>query len=177
MYLTMEEFLNPSKILEELELKEDMTAADFGSGSGGWAIPLAKKLEEGKVYAIDILAEPLSALESKAKLGKVFNIETIRSDIETEKGSKLHPDSCDLVLMTNLLFQCEDRKGVMQEGKRVLKPGGKILIVDWKPDVLLGPKEGRVSADDVKKIAEDLGLKLEEEFEAGKYHYGLVFVK
>ena len=152
-----------------------MVAADFGSGSGGWAIPLAKKLEEGKVYAIDILEEPLSALRAKTKLEKIFNIETIKSDVE--KGSKLFNESCDFVLMTNLLFQCEDKKKVIEEGKRVLKPGGKILVVDWKLDASLGPKESRVSAEEVKKIAKELDLKLEKEFEAGSYHYGLVFLK
>ena len=152
-----------------------MVAADFGSGSGGWAIPLAKKLEEGKVYAIDILEEPLSALRAKTKLEKIFNIETIKSDVE--KGSKLFNESCDFVLMTNLLFQCEDKKKVIEEGKRVLKPGGKILVVDWKLDASLGPKESRVSAEEVKKIAEEIDLKLEKEFEAGSYHYGLVFLK
>jgi len=152
-----------------------MIAADFGSGSGGWAFPLAKKLEEGKVYAIDILEEPLSALRAKAKLEKIFNIETIKSNVE--KGSKLFNESCDLVLMTNLLFECEDKKKVIEEGKRVLKPGGKILVVDWKLDAPLGPKESRVSTEEVKKIAEEIYLKLEKEFEAGSYHYGLVFTK
>ncbi|PIP24588.1 MAG: hypothetical protein COX33_01180, partial [Candidatus Nealsonbacteria bacterium CG23_combo_of_CG06-09_8_20_14_all_36_125] len=55
--LTLMEFLNPSEVLKQLNLKKNMVAADFGSGSGGWAFPLAKKLEEGKVYAIDILEE------------------------------------------------------------------------------------------------------------------------
>jgi len=169
------EFLNPSEVLKQLKLKKNMVAADFGSGSGGWAIPLAKKLEEGKVYAIDILEEPLSALRAKTKLEKIFNIETIKSDVE--KGSKLFNESCDFVLMTNLLFQCEDKKKVIEEGKRVLKPGGKILVVDWKLDASLGPKESRVSAEEVKKIAKELDLKLEKEFEAGSYHYGLVFLK
>ena len=47
-------FLNPQEVLNHLELEGDMVAADFGSGSGGWAIPLAKRLKFGKVYAIDI---------------------------------------------------------------------------------------------------------------------------
>lgn len=152
-----------------------MVAADFGSGSGGWAFPLAKKLEEGKVYSIDILEEPLSALRAKAKLEKIFNIETIKSNVE--KGSKLFNESCDLVLMTNLLFQCEDKKKVIEEGKRVLKPGGKILVVDWKLDATLGPEKGRVSPEEVKETALDLNLRIEKEFEAGSYHYGLVFLK
>lgn len=171
----MESFLNPKEILNKLELRTDAVAADFGSGSGGWAIPLAKKLEKGKVYALDVLEEPLSALKSKAQLGKISNIETALADVERE--TRLLSDSCDLVLMTNLLFECEDKKAVMAEGKRVLKSGGRILVVDWKKESPLGPKEGRISADDVKKIARDFDLKLKKEFPAGAYHYGLVFIK
>jgi len=171
----MEGFLNPNKVLNNLTLREDMTACDFGCGSGGWVIPLAKRLEEGKVYAIDILEEPLSALQSRAKLEKVLNIETIRADVE--RGTPLTSNSVDLVLMTNLLFQIENKKKVFSETKRILKKGGEILVVDWLPKVPLGPKKGRVSADSVKKMAEDIKLKLKKEFTAGAYHYGLVFTK
>lgn len=173
----MEGFLKPEEVLKQLELKEDMVAADFGSGSGGWAIPLAKILKEGKVYAIDILEEPLSALKGKANLLKIFNIEEIRSDLESRAGSQLKEESVDLVLMTNLLFEVEDKKKVLEEGKRVLKKGGKILIVDWKPEASLGPKEGRISEKEVKNLAREIDLKLEKEIEAGSYHYGLLFGK
>lgn len=171
----MNGFLSPSEVLKQLKLKKEMTAADFGSGSGGWVIPLARILEEGKVYAVDILAEPLSALRAKAKLEKILNIETVLTDIE--KGTEIQGESLDLVLVTNLLFQCGDKKSVLEEGKRVLKRGAKLLVVDWKKDSSLGPKEGRVSADEVKKIAEEIGLKLEKEFDAGGYHYGLILLK
>jgi len=171
----MEGFLNPNEVLNQLKLLGEMIAADFGSGSGGWAIPLAQRLKFGKVYAIDILEEPLSALKSKAEIQKVYNIETINSNVE--KGIKLPDLSCDLVLLTNLLFQIEDKKRVLTEAKRVLKKGGKILVVDWLPEALQGPREGRVSPDEVKKMAEDLNLKLEKEFKAGVFHYGLIFTK
>jgi len=171
----MEGFLNPEKVLDQLELRKNMVAADFGCGSGGWAIPLAKKLEEGKVYAIDILEEPLSALISKAKIGKIFNIETRKSDVS--ETSRLMPESCDLVLMTNLLFECQDKKAVLEEGKRVLKKGAKLLIVDWELGGSLGPEEGRVLAKEVKEMAEELDLKLEKEFKASPYHWGLILVK
>lgn len=167
-------FLNPLQVLDKLELRKNFIAVDFGSGSGGWVIPLAKKLEEGKVYAIDILEGPLSALRSRAKLEKLSNIETIRSDVE--KTSKLFDNSCDLVLMTNLLFEVEDKKKVIKEGKRVLKKGGKILVVDWKKEAPFGPKE-KVLAKEVKKIAKELDLKLKREFEAGVYHWGLLLEK
>jgi len=70
----MPDFLNPSEVLKKLKLRKNIIAADFGSGSGGWAIPFAKILEEGKGYAIDILEEPLSALRAKVKIEKLFNI-------------------------------------------------------------------------------------------------------
>jgi len=168
------EFLNPRAILNLLELRKNMIAADFGCGSGGWAIPLAKILEDGKVFAIDILEEPLSALRAKIKLEKLFNIEVIKSDVE--KTSRLLKNSCDLVLMTNLLFEAGDKKKVLEEGKKVLKNGGKILVVDWKKDAVLGPKE-KISNEDIKKIASELDFKLEKEFEAGIYHWGLILLK
>jgi len=173
----MEGFLNPPEILKQLKLKKSLVAADFGSGSGGWVIPLAKILEEGKVYAIDILEEPLSALKSRAKLENIFNVETIQSDVERERGSKLSDSSCDLILMTNLLFECTDKKIVLEEGKRVLKPGGKMLIVDWQKDNPLTPEVEWVSIEEVKRIAKALDLKIEKEFEAGIYHWGLILLK
>lgn len=172
----MEGFLNPNEVLKEIKLRKNMTAADFGCGSGGWAIPLAKILEEGKVYAIDILEEPLSALRAKVRLEKIFNIEIRKSDVT--KASRLMPESCDLILMTNLLFECEDKKVALEEGKRVLKTDGKILIVDWKKDAPLGPeKEKRVSSEEIKELAGKIGFKLEKEFEAGIYHWGLILRK
>lgn len=152
-----------------------MVAADFGSGSGGWVMPLAKGLEDGKVFAIDILEEPLSALRSKIKSEKILNIEPKKANVE--KSSLLISQSCDLVLMTNLLFQVEDIKKVLEEGKRVLKRGGKILIVDWKKGASMGPKGKEVLPEEVEKIAKELGLKSEKEFEAGLYHWGLIVVK
>ena len=168
------EFLNPQEILEKLDLKESMAAVDFGCGSGGWAIPLAKILNKGRVYAIDVLEEPLSALRGRAKMEGLVNIITQRADVE--KGTKLPNFSVDLVLMTNLLFQVDDKKPVFEEAKRVLKPSGRLLVVDWKKTGPFGPKD-KVSAEEVRKIAEECGFKMEEEFNTGKYHFALIFVK
>jgi len=173
----MEGFLNPQEILKELELRKDMIAADFGSGSGGWAIPLAKRLTDGKIYAIDILEEPLSALKNKAGVAAVVNIETIRSDIESKNGSTLKDNYLDLVLITNLLFQTKDKKLVLTESKRVLKNGGKILVIDWSPEATFGPEGKKVSSEEIKKLAKEIGFNLVKEFKAGDYHFGLIFTK
>jgi ubiquinone/menaquinone biosynthesis C-methylase UbiE len=173
----MKGFLNPNEVLKELNLKEEMNAVDFGSGSGGWVIPLAKILEGGKVYAIDILEGPLSALRVRMNTENIINVQIIRSDVESKNGSTLYNSFCDLVLMSNLLFQCSNKKAVLEEGKRILKPGGRILVVDWKEGAQMGPKQGTVSPDEMKEMAEGMGLKLEKEFEASSFHYGLIFVK
>ena len=172
--MIIKDFLDPEEVLKKLNLKEDMVAADFGCGSGGWALPLAKILKKGKVFAIDILEEPLSALRGKMKFEGISNIEIKKADVE--KSSLLLSESCDLVLMTNLLFEVEDIKKVLEEGKRVLKEGGKILIVDWKKEVPFGPEE-KVLPEKVKEIALNLGFSLEDEFEAGSYHWALVLKK
>lgn len=171
----MEGFLKPQEILNQLGLQKSMVAADFGCGSGGWSIPLAQILRDGKVYAIDILKGPLFALESAAKLAGVMNIQTMNTDIE--RGTKLISNSCDLVLMTNLLFQCDDRKAVLAEGMRVSKPGGRILVIDWKKSGSFGPREKAVPAEEIKTDAAGLGLKVEKEFEASPYHWGLILVR
>ena len=171
------EFLNPQQIMSRLKLKREMSAADFGSGAGGWVLLLAKKLEDGIVYAIDILEEPLSALRGRMQLEKIRNIRIIRSNVENKKGSTLPDASVDLVLMTNLLFQCENKKNVLEEGKRVLKQGGKILVVDWIEDNPLTKEIEYVSFEEIKKTGKELGLKLEKEFEAGAFHKGLIFDK
>lgn len=170
-------FLDPENVLKELELKEDMVVAEFGCGSGNFAIPLAKKLKEGKVYGLDIQEEPLSALKGRAQLEAISNIETIRCNLEEEGGSTLPDGFLDLVLIPNVLFQIEDKKIMMGEAVRILKKNGKILVADWKEDSSFGPKEGRIPAKEVKKIAKELGLRLEKEFKPGIFHWGLIFEK
>lgn len=172
----MPEFVNPIEILNQLELQSSMVAADFGCGTGGWTIPLAQRLEQGKVFAIDILEEPLSALKAKAGLQGVSNIKRILANVE--KGvPEIQDSSCDLVLMTDLLFQLDEKEAVFKEANRVLKPRGKVLVVSWKVDSPLGPREGKISSDKTKEIAKDSGFRLEKEFKAGDYHYGLIFIK
>jgi ubiquinone/menaquinone biosynthesis C-methylase UbiE len=168
-------FLNPEEILQKLKLRENMIAADFGCGSGGWTLPLAKILKRGKVFAFDILEEPLSALSLKAKTDKIYNLEMRKCDVE-EKVPLLS-GTVDLVLMTNLLFEVKNKKKVLEEGKRILKEGGKILIVDWIKDNPLTKEIEWLDFKETKKIAKELNLKIENEFEAGVYHQGLVLVK
>jgi len=171
-------FVDPNNVLSKLGLRDFMKAADFGCGSGSWVLPLAKILEEGAVFAVDVQQEPLSALTGKAKHEGLQNITTIVADLE-EKIPNIKDDSLDLVIIANTLFQVENKTAILSEAKRVLKKGGKLLIVDWKTEVSLGPKQGRISKVDTVALAQHEGFAPDRDLEqeTGIYHYGLVFAK
>jgi len=164
----MSDFLNPQKVINEINLPEEASIADFGCGSGGWVIPLAKKIKDGKIYALDVLKEALSALKGKAEMEKVYNIRTVQCDVE--RGTDLQKGALDLVIMSNLLFQVDDKEAVIEEGKRALRRGGKLLIVDWI-----------VKEDDAeKKIDEKIknkGFKFVKKIEAGSQHFAILYEK
>lgn len=168
-------FLDPNEILNQLPFEKNMVAVDFGCGSGGWAIPLAQKLTDGIVYAIDIQESTLSAMMGKANLQGISNIKKILADIE--RGVKqMENNSADLILMTNLLFQVDDKEAVFKEAKRILKENGKILVIEWGMESPFGPlQESRVSSGRVQEIAEKAGFVLEKKIETSGYHYGLLF--
>ena len=169
-------FVDPNEVLSELLLRKDMVAADFGCGSGGWVIPLAKRLEDGLVYAVDVQEAPLSALMGKVNLQGLTNIKKVVADVEKGVPS-IADDLCDLVLMTNLLFQVENKETALKEAQRILKHNGKLLVVEWEEKSKLGPLEGRVPKELAKQIIQGLGFVLEKEIQTGGYHYGLLFAK
>jgi len=171
-------FLHPEKILDQLDLKPDMIAADFGCGGGDFVVSLAKKLEDGFVYGIDIQQEPLSSLKGRLKLENINNVQLIVSDLEKEKGSTLNDNSVDLVFIVNLLFQVEDKSAIIKEAKRVLRKDGLLLIIDWLPEKEIISIEGKISKKEVQDLVEKIGgFQLDKEIDAGAYHYSLIFKK
>lgn len=173
--MNQEGFLNPQQILSAIPLKEDMVACDFGCGSGGWVFPLSKIIKTGTIYAVDVLEEAISVLNSKASAYQAFNIKSMVGDVE--KGINLKDNYVDFILMTNLLFQLDDRNNTINEAKRILKQNGLVLVVDWNKDAVIGSKEGRISKDEAKTLFESKGFKAEKEFAAGNFHWGLLLSK
>lgn len=173
----MAEFSKLDELLSHLDLKESMMAAEFGCGAATFALHLAKKLSKGRVYALDIQEEKLSALKGKAKVGGINNIFPILCDLESPKGSTLHDGSLDIVLIPNVLFQSENKHAIIEEARRVLKTSGQLLVIDWLKHGSGNYKHELVTPNELKKMAEALGFSFKKEFAVGDFHYALIFLK
>jgi ubiquinone/menaquinone biosynthesis C-methylase UbiE len=173
-------FVNPEKIVSSLDLTPGAQVADFGAGSGHWAVALSKLIgSSGKVYAVDVKKESLAAIRSHAKLLNINTIETIWADLETPRSTTLKDQSIDLVLISNVLFQVEKKEALLQEAWRIIKSGGKLAIVEWDETESLQalPTLQRVPRQEIERMLQTIGFQFGKEFAAGSHHYGLLFRK
>lgn len=171
------ELLNPHFLLEKSGIREGWKVADFGSGSAGhFVFPAARMVgASGVAYAVDILKSALAGIVSREKLEGVKNVKRIWADLDIPGATKIADESLDLVLLINNRVH----EAMIREAVRVLKSGGRFLIVDWKTIATpFGPPTAeRVDALQAKERVKKYGLQVVEEFEAGKYHWGLLLSK
>ena len=172
-------FVDPKKIIEVAEIKKGEKVADFGCGPGYFSLPAAEAVgEEGTVYAFDVLPSAIEALESHLKINNIDNIISKRVNLEKERGTGLEDDFLDWVIVKDVLFQNKNKQKILEEAKRVLKVGGKILIMEWNENVFIGPnKDSRISKDKLSKIIFDAGFIFKKEANAGDYHYIIIASK
>jgi len=173
--------LDPMKVLQYCGVKPGMNLADLGCGPNGYfAIPMAKMTGPGsKVYAIDIIKTSLESLKSKADLVGLSNIITIWSNLEKVGAANVPRGTIEMCFIVNTLYQSNQHREILVETASLLKPNGKIVIIDWDKNTGGGgPLEyQRASKDDLKKLASELSLKPIKEFMASKYHFGLILDK
>jgi ubiquinone/menaquinone biosynthesis C-methylase UbiE len=162
-------------------IEERQSTAELGCGNFGFFVfPLARLVgRQGKVYAVDILQSTLQEIKKTAIKENLPQIMTVWSNLELFKATKIETNSLDSALLVNVIHQSDKKIEIIREAIRLLKRGGKLLIVEWKnSDLPLGPDPAkRVKAEAIKAAAPKIGLALNEEFEAGPYHYGLILSK
>ena len=116
-------FISPSRILCEIGLQEGQTILDYGCGIGVFTIPASEIVgDDGVVYALDIHPSCIRTVEKKVERRGIVNIQTILSD----RDSGLPHESVDVVLVYDVLQMITDKRGLMKELHRVLKPGGSL---------------------------------------------------
>ncbi|MFA6322164.1 MAG: methyltransferase domain-containing protein [Candidatus Buchananbacteria bacterium] len=182
VYLTRgKELLDPLAIYQRLGLKAGDRVAHLGCGGAGqFTAPAAQIVgEKSTVYAVDILKPVLQATLSKAMLEGVYNIKAIWSNLEILGATKIPEGSLDYALLINILFQSKKQKEIMAEAKRLLRSGGKLLIIDWnQSQSSFGPPaELKIKPSKVEQFAKELNLNIIDQFQPGTYHFGLILEK
>ena len=164
---------NREEIIGLLELKPSYVVADLGCGSGYFSIPLSRKVK--KVYGIDVQKEMLEFLEHKIQEQKIVNIESLLSK---ENRIPLKNESVNLLLSVNTLHEFRDKENMIAEIRRVLRPRGQAVIIDFKKeDSDVGPPVSiRVSKEQAKLMFKKQALKALRTHDL-KYHYLIVFRK
>jgi ubiquinone/menaquinone biosynthesis C-methylase UbiE len=173
--------LDVGLILYKAGVTDRKKVVHLGCGaSGHFVFPSARMVgKQGLIYAVDILKPVLERVDRQARQEGYENVISVWSDLEIFGATKIESSSLDCGLLVNVLYESKKRADILREGIRMLKKGGKLVIVEWKSIATpLGPSlEMRVNRDLLEAAGKKLGLHLEEDFIAGPYHYGLVFIK
>ncbi len=173
--------IDANLIMTKAQVADKMRVADLGCGSSGhFVFPAARLVgKKGIVYAVDIMRTVLETVSKQARVENFANIKTIWSNLEIFGATKIEAGSLDVAMLINTLYQSHKRAEILRESIRMLKKNGKLVVVEWKNTAApFGPPaEERVNKELLDNAAKKLGLREDSEFEAGQYHYGLIYVK
>ncbi len=185
--ISSEGFLNPEAVVGEFGITPGMRVADFGCGAGHIGILAAQKIgKEGMLTALDIMEDKLDSFRARAKASGLENVETKRGNLEVLGSTGLADSSQDIVILVNILFQSTKKADILKEAKRVLKPGGSAIVVEWKqgegsgakPGISVGPPNAlRTNSESLQALFTAEGFTMQRAFNAGQFHYGLIFRK
>jgi ubiquinone/menaquinone biosynthesis C-methylase UbiE len=93
---------NTEEAIANLPLEADHQVADIGAGSGFYTFRIAKRVPEGKVFAVEVQEEALIYLKDKAEELGVSNVEAIKGD---EQYPNLPDNALDMVMMVDVYHE------------------------------------------------------------------------
>lgn len=176
----MNTFSDPHAVIEQLDLRGGQHIADFGAGAGAYSLAIAEKFKSSptpvKIFALEVQKDLVERLERESTHRGLHSIHSLWVDAEEHKGTRLRDHSIDWVFVINTLFQVSDRRGLLNEAKRIMKPDGKLLVIDWSESYRnLGPHESAVISEQAaKELISEYGFVAEQNIQAGKHHYGFI---
>jgi len=167
--------IDPQKIFMRIGLVKGMRVADFGCGRTGHFVFTAAKTvtDMGVVYAIDVIKEVLENIRSRVRIEGFDNVQVVWSDIEIVGKTPIPEGTLDICFFVNVLSQLKNPSAALTEAGRLLKTGGKIVVVDWLKKIgPLGPaEETMLNPEKIRNLGERCGLIWGESDSTGDYHF------
>lgn len=162
----------PDQVVAALDLAPDARVADIGSGTGYFSVRLARAVPKGKVYGADLEPDMVKYLNARAEKQ---NLPNLSSHVAAADDPKL-PEPVDLVLVVDTYHHIGARADYFARLRDRLRPGGRVAIIDFKPDSPTGPPAaGRIAADTVEKEMAQAGYRRLAAHDFLPYQYFLVF--
>ena len=120
----------PDRVVSALGLKTGQSVADIGAGTGYFSVRLAALPAKPKVFAVDIEANMVHYVQHRAMQAGLTNVVAVKADADR---SNL-PEPVDVVLIVDTYHHIPNRVAYFSAMKSLLKPGGRLAIVDFRKD-------------------------------------------
>ena len=153
-YQNLDTFL----VLSFSEINLQDTVADIGCGPGFFTLPLAKYLVNGKLYALDIDYDMLTACREQVAQARLGNVEILRCD---EFSFPIESGSLDGVFMAFVIQQSPDKPRFLRAVRQLLHPRGWCTILEWyRKETEMGPPlERRIDPAELEIMAQESGFR------------------
>ena len=130
------EILDLQTVCSHFGLQRDMTLVEIGTGTGLFAEAFLNLLPEARCYALDIVPDMLEWIRSNRETYKTGRL---IPQIMEESRTSLQDNIANFLFMISLHHELEEPVELLTDCRRILKPGGKIMIADWRKDAPDGP--------------------------------------
>ena len=164
----------PEEILDALHLQATSLVADIGAGTGYFSTRIAKRVPEGKVFAADVEPDMVRYLAARAEREHLANLMPVQA--RTDAANL--PEPVDLIVVVDTYHHIDDRTRYFAALQSSLRPGGRLLIIDFRADSPNGPPaQHRIPPERVTHELAAAGYALTDKFEFLPRQYGLIFKK
>ena len=157
------EWQQPERVIQSLQIKPGDHVADLGSGGGYFTFRLAKAVgPSGKVYAVDVDPDMTDLVAKQAKKENVGNIEVI---LAKPDDPLLPATGVDLILTVDTYHHIGNRVSYFVNLRKYLRPDGRIAVIDFDRRAWLeGLFRHYTPSEFIKREMEDAGYTLKHEF-------------